>query len=98
MTVTHPKAIAMLNSQIFIELVRNGMPEKALAFGRKCILSGNDIAKTGDLFQLLAYKNTEDSEVLQSFLSMDRRYTVYKEVNIAVRERMERRMCHAWST
>ncbi|KAI5179609.1 glucose-induced degradation protein 8 [Nematocida sp. AWRm80] len=80
--------ISLLHSQMFIELIRKGEPEKALAFGRACIQNGEDITKTNDLFLLLAYKNPEDSPILKDFLSLERRATVFYTIDSLIKERL----------
>ncbi|KAI5188488.1 hypothetical protein NECID01_0119 [Nematocida sp. AWRm77] len=79
---------SLLHSQKFIELVRNGEPEKALSFGRTCIQNGEDITKTNDLFLLLAYQNPEHSDVLKDFLSLERREMVFSSIDALVKERL----------
>ncbi|KAI5170984.1 hypothetical protein NEFER03_0386 [Nematocida sp. LUAm3] len=79
---------SFLHSQLFIELVRRGEPEKALLFGRSCIQNGEDITQTNDLFLLLAYKNPEESEVSKGFLKFERREEVFMEVDALLKKKM----------
>lgn len=82
------EASSLLHSQMFIELVRSGEPEKALSFGRACIQNGEDITKTNDLFLLLAYKHPEHSEVLKDFMSLERREMVFSSIDALIKERL----------
>jgi len=83
-----PEASSLLNSQIFIELVRKEEPEKALLFGRMCIQNGEDITQPNTLFLLLAYKNPEDTDILKNFLALERREKVFASIDSIIKEKL----------
>ncbi|OAG29969.1 hypothetical protein NEDG_01516 [Nematocida displodere] len=83
-----PDMVSLMHSQKFIELIRNGEPEKALLFGRKCVQMNEGISKPNDLFLLLAYKNPEENEVIREYMSLQRRETVFFAVDSFVKGKL----------